>query len=280
MTTLQKNHATRRAAEKALPSRIIGGFFIWARDNVARGLVAVHITPNMMTVFGMLAAITCGILLAMGPQYWFAAAWALVASGASDMLDGAVARIGNSKSRFGGILDSACDRVGDVFILGGIGFYYLVSWPAQTNQPANLTYALLAVLAIVATYEISYIKARAVQEVGNFDVGFWKRGERYACVLIGTFAFNLPMILWQLGIWGLITALQRLLYARRMLDGLPGIDDRPGLWPAVKRQIFFAWPRRRLVYDIHVGTAIALLIFARIPATDLLRLALQELGVL
>ena len=150
----------------------------------------------------------------------------------------------------------------------------------MTGAPPNLTYGLLAVLAIVATYEISYIKARAEPEVGPFDVGFWKRGERYACVLIGTFAFNPAIILWELGLWGLVTALQRLLYTRRVLSGLPGTDQRPGVYPALKRQVFFAWPRRLLVYDIHVGLAIALLIFARIPQTDILRLGLEHLGLL
>lgn len=272
MQQVHDKAATGEARQLKLPSHIIGGFFIWARDHVARGLVAVGVTPNMMTICGMMLAVAGGVMLAMG--HWFAAAWLLVASGASDMLDGAVARHGKRGSRFGGILDSACDRVGDVFLMGGLGFYYLVTWPQATGEPPNLTYALLSLLAIAATYEISYIKARAVPEVGSFDVGFWKRGERYACVLIGSFAFNPAMILWQLGLWGSITALQRLLYTRRVLEGLPGIDERRGVIPAIKRHIFFAWPRRRLAYDIHVGTAIALLVFARIPETDILRLLL------
>lgn len=252
----------------------IGNFFSWARDHVARGLLALGVTPNMLTVLGMMITLTASVCLGLG--FWPWAAVAMVASGACDMLDGAVARIGNKGSTFGGILDSTCDRVGDIALLAGLGFYYLVTWTEPGGlavRPANLTYGLLAVLGVIHVTLISYIRARAEDEIGFCDFGFWRRGERYACVLIGSLSGNPAMILWQLGLWTGPTALSRLLYARQVLAGTAR-EPRS----LVGRAVFFSEPRGTWAYDVHTGLAIALLIFAQIPETDFLRRFFAYLG--
>lgn len=247
----------------------IGAFFSWSRDHVARGLIAIGVTPNVLTVLGMLLTVTAATMLGLG--WWMPAGSALVAAGACDMLDGAVARLGKKFTVFGGILDSTCDRVGDLALACGLCFYFLVTWPgaAPPGEPRlpNLTYGLLAMAAMVNVTLISYIKARAEETIRGCEVGFWKRGERYAAVLIGAFAANPAMILWELGVWAGLTALYRLAYAKSMIEGRP---------PAARRNplvelVFFDRPRGSWAYDMHTGLAIALLVFARIPETDLVR---------
>jgi archaetidylinositol phosphate synthase len=245
----------------------IGNFFSWARDHVARGLLALGVTPNILTIVGMLITLTASVCLGLG--FWLWAAIALVAAGACDMLDGAVARVGNKGSAFGGILDSTCDRVGDIALLAGLGFYYLVTWTQSDGliaRPANLTYGLLAVMGIIHITLISYIRARTENEIGFCDIGFWRRGERYACVLIGSLSGNPAMILWQLGLWTGLTALYRLLYAKQALTSTTKASRS-----LVGRVVLFSEPRGTWAYDVHTGLAIALLIFAQIPETDLLR---------
>jgi phosphatidylglycerophosphate synthase len=254
----------------------IGDFFVWARDHVARGLLRIGVTPNILTVLGMIVTLAAAVLFARGQWLW--AGIALVVAGACDMLDGAVARIGRKKSPFGGILDSTCDRVGDIALLSGLGYYYLVTWTTQAAapRPANITYGLLAVFGIIHVTLISYIRARAEDEIDRCEVGFWKRGERYACMVIGAFSQNPAIILWELGLWTGPTALHRLLHAREVISTgrAKPRGERNLLW----RLVFFDEPRGTWAYDVHTGTAIALLLFARIGETDLLRELFGLLG--
>jgi CDP-diacylglycerol--glycerol-3-phosphate 3-phosphatidyltransferase len=254
-------------------SQLIGSFFIRLRDLVARGLVAAGVTPNVLTVAGLL--ITCGAAVALSLGQWLTAGLVLVAAGACDMLDGAAARLGQKRTPFGGVLDSTCDRVGDIVLLGSLAYYFLVRWPALAGKPANLTYGLLALLAIINSTLISYVRARARQEGADCEVGFWTRGERYVAIVIGAFARNPAMILWQLGMWSGLTALYRLAYARRALRGA----TRPNAERNVlSRIVFFDEPRGSLAYDLNTGLAIALLVFARVPETDLVRRLIEHIG--
>ena len=255
-------------------SKLIGDFFVWARTHVARGLIRIGVTPNMLTILGMLITCTAAGLIGAGQSYWIAAAFVLMGAGACDMLDGAVARIGGKGSPFGGVLDSMCDRIGDVVLLTGMAYYYIVTWPAAQGPGGagkiNLTYALLAVLGILNVTLISYLRARAEDEIPDCDVGFWRRGERFAGTVIALFALNLPMLLWELGIWTGLTALHRLMHTKAVLETGSRRQRRgPGGW--IMRLVFFDEPRGSLAYDIYTGAAIALLIFARIRDTDLLR---------
>jgi len=264
-------------------SKLIGDFFVWSRDHVARGLIRLGVTPNILTVIGLLVTLAAAALIGAGREYWIAAAAVMMLAGACDMLDGAVARIGGKGSRFGGVLDSACDRISDVALLTGMGYYYVVAWPAEhpgpdgEPGPVNLTYALLAVLAVTNSMLISYVRARAEDEIADCDVGFWRRGERFAGTVIALFALNLPMLMWELGLWTALTALQRLLHAHAVLT-TGQAPKRKGLRGLVLRVVFFNERRGSLAYDIHTGTAIALLLFARISDTDLVRQLMHGLG--
>jgi CDP-diacylglycerol--glycerol-3-phosphate 3-phosphatidyltransferase len=249
----------------------IAGGFVWARDHIARGLVRLGVTPNMVTLAGLGFSIAAGVCLGLGARYWTAAACCQIGAASGDMLDGAVARIGGRGSRFGGIFDSTCDRIADFALFTGLGYYFVGTWPASHGGEINLTFALLAIMGALNGTLISYIRARAKHEMAECDVGFWQRGERNAAMLIGTLAHNLPMILWELGVAAGLTALQRLLHARRILSGRAAEGPRQGLFGAMRTLLFFDRPRRTLAYDLYTGMFIALLIFARVPETDILR---------
>jgi hypothetical protein len=109
--------------------RRVGGW----RDSLASRLVRFGVTPNALTIVGFLFSLTgSGFLtLAAGaalpidpfapaevPRSWLpivALAW-YVLSAACDMLDGAVARLGNLRSQFGAVLDSTLDRASDTAV--------------------------------------------------------------------------------------------------------------------------------------------------------------------
>jgi CDP-diacylglycerol--glycerol-3-phosphate 3-phosphatidyltransferase len=158
-------------------SKQIGRFYLYPRDAIAHGLLRIGVRPNHMTVLGMLLTLGAGVSLAAGRPYW--STWfvgLLVGAGACDLLDGALAKLGHFESRFGGFLDSVCDRLGDAALYLGPAFYFIArpGDPEAAGRP-NLTLALLACVGLVWAYLISYIKARAETAGGRAGGGFWPR---------------------------------------------------------------------------------------------------------
>lgn len=93
----------------AKPSRIVS---IWLSiaEQLARPLVALKISPNAVSLFGLLLAI---VAFAASPHW--SAAVIIVISLICDGLDGAVAVMRDRVSAWGGVLDSTLDRIGEAF---------------------------------------------------------------------------------------------------------------------------------------------------------------------
>jgi CDP-diacylglycerol--glycerol-3-phosphate 3-phosphatidyltransferase len=259
--------------------RAIGRGFSTARDCLAKVLIRWGVSPNTLTLTGMVLTAGAGVCYAIGTDREFgwclnpsAAANAylllggllLVLSSACDMLDGAVARIGGLGSRFGAFLDSTLDRYGDFAVYAGIAMHY--AW----TSPANPTFVLLCMLAFFNAFMISYARARAEDLIESCSVGYWQRGERSAAILIATFAYNIPALVVQQAFLPMLTVLRRVLYAKSVIEGKSPVTDprKGGLTLAVR---LWRWPRMTVPYDIVTGINIAWLIFARIPPPDVLR---------
>ena len=259
--------------------RGIGFGFATARDLIAKVLLRLGVRPNTLTLLGMPITASAGVCYALGAGRGFAwtlcpraganaylllAGGLLVISSACDMLDGAVARLGNCATTFGQFLDSTLDRFADFAVYAGIAVGY------AALAPANLTFVLLSMLSFFNAFMISYAKARAENLIESCGVGYWQRGERSAAVLIATFAMNLPALLIQQATLPLLTALWRIAHTRAVAAGRsPVLDPRKGgTWLKMR---LWRWPRMSLPYDLVTGLNIAWLIFARIPAADVLR---------
>jgi phosphatidylglycerophosphate synthase len=196
--------------------------------------------------------------------YLLLAGLLLLASSACDMLDGAVARLSSSGSRFGAFLDSTLDRYSDFAVYAGIAVHY--AW----TRPANATFVLLCMLAFFNAFMISYARARAEDIIESCSVGYWQRGERSTAILIATFAYNIPALVVQQALLPMLTVLRRILHAKAVIQGGNPITDprKGGLLLAIR---LWRWPRMTIPYDIVTGINIAWLIFARIRPEDLLR---------
>lgn len=180
-----------------------------------------------------------------------------------DMLDGAVARIGDCATKFGALLDSTLDRFSDFAVYAAIAISYAMT------QPANITFILLSMIAIFNAFMISYTKARAENLIRSCGVGFWQRGERTSAILIGILAQNIPALLVQQAILPFGTVVCRIAHARAALAGRSGSHD-PSKSLGAK---LCPWSKGRgkLAYDLAVAANIAWLLFARFDATDWLR---------
>lgn len=259
--------------------RSVGYIFSTSRDRVARVLLAIRIGPNMLTLIGLFLTISSGVCFALGTGKDFAwtlstdtpgNAWLFVAgvvlffAFACDMLDGAVARIGNCGSEFGAFFDSTIDRLSDFVIFMGILMGYAM------NDPANLTFILLSAMAFFNAFGISYAKARAENLIESCPVGYWQRGERSAAVIISAFAANMPALVIQQGILPVFTFWRRVGYVHSVMTGKPVETDpaKCGWW--VKCQLW-RWRRMSWQYDVITLLNIAWLIFASIEPVDVLR---------
>ena len=167
-----------------------------------------------LTFIGLLLAALSGLLVFQG--HFILAAAALLSSGFLDLMDGAVARLSGTASEFGGVLDSSLDRYGDAAILGGVLFYY--------SAQAHFLYATLAFSALVGSFEISYVRARAECEMDSCRVGFWERGERIVYLSIGLLAHNLPPVIAVLAIGTHWTAARRLLLSKQTQNSRPSTE--------------------------------------------------------
>ena len=79
---------------------------------MVRGIASFGIHPNILTTIGVCINVACGMLFGFGEFFW--AGIVLIVANLFDMLDGNVARLTGTVSRFGGFLDSSLDRLSDM----------------------------------------------------------------------------------------------------------------------------------------------------------------------
>ena len=173
---------------------------------LCRGLLKAGITPNVMSALGGLGSSASAILL-FGTGHFLAAAIVTTLFVLFDLLDGTMARISNSSSLWGALLDSTLDRVSDAAILGSVAY-----WLSKSND--RLVPVVLAVLILGSL--ISYIKARAEGLDIECNGGIAERTERLIIILVATGLHGLGLnFVLAIGFWALfalsfITVVQRL----------------------------------------------------------------------
>ncbi len=173
---------------------------------------AVHqagIHPDTITIlgFGMVALASYFIAIGQLP----AGGIILLLGLPLDALDGAVARAMNRKDSFGGLLDSTLDRYADGFIFGALGYHF-----SSLGQHTEL---LLALAALLGSYGVSYVRARAGEAGLSVKVGWFSRMERIVVILLALFVPPLLLPgLWLLALGTNLTALQRIWFVYRTIQ--------------------------------------------------------------
>ena len=150
-----------------------------------------------------------------------------------DIFDGILARGTGMHSRWGAVLDSTLDRFGDMAVFSGCVLHFAAN--------GNLTFVLISCVAMVATVQISYVKARGENLTSGLGVGFWQRAERMTLLIVGGLLGRIPLVLCMSAVFPMLTVLRRIRLARRLLTG----DDRvpPRLEQLAER--YAPWRRRR-----------------------------------
>jgi phosphatidylinositol phosphate synthase len=182
-------------------------------DPIGAALVRVGLTPNGMTLIGTVGAV--GFALWLFPTgHLLAGTFAVWGFVMLDLLDGAMARARGGGTKFGGVLDSVCDRIADGALLAGIAWYAFEVAESRWLGAA-------ALICLVLGQVISYIKARAEASGLSANVGLVERAERLIIALVGTGlqGFGVPhavdVALWLLVAGSVITVGQRLVAVRQ-----------------------------------------------------------------
>ena len=166
-------------------------------DPVARGLLRIGLTPDLMTMIGALG-VSLSALIFYTRGELFVGTLVITAFIFSDLLDGTMARLSGTSTKWGAFADSTLDRVADAAIFGALTIYYY-----ETNSDL----AVLALLSLVGGGLVPYIKARAEALGLKCDGGLAERAERLIVILVTTgFAgLGVPYIA-AVGLWLLVLA--------------------------------------------------------------------------
>jgi CDP-diacylglycerol---glycerol-3-phosphate 3-phosphatidyltransferase len=196
-------------------AKIFGSFKSGVRgafDPMGRALVRAGISPDVVTIAGAVGVIAGSVgLLARG--YLVAATIVITLCCLLDVLDGSMARARGYTTRFGALLDSVMDRVGEGALFGALVWWFLVS--------GQRVAAVVALVCLVGGQVVSYVKARAEGLGFTCDVGLAERMERLILIGIGGLltgfgvSWGLPAATWLLGALTIITVVQRLVHVRR-----------------------------------------------------------------
>jgi CDP-diacylglycerol--glycerol-3-phosphate 3-phosphatidyltransferase len=161
-------------------------------DPVAVLLLRIGVTPNGMTLVGSLGTSVMALWLwPQGEYFW--GTMGVIAFVFSDLLDGTMARISKKSSLWGAFFDSTIDRVVDVALIGALLLSLL-----KTDDRL----ALVAFVALIGGFLVSYVKARAQALSFTCDGGFAERAERVIILLtaVGFAGLGVPYIL-AVGVW-------------------------------------------------------------------------------
>jgi CDP-diacylglycerol--glycerol-3-phosphate 3-phosphatidyltransferase len=162
--------------------RTLGKYFA---DPVVTVLEKTHITPNALTVIGMLITFVAAALVAL--KHPFAAGWVVLFAGLFDMLDGALARRTNKVSKFGGVLDSTLDRISEASVLIGIAVFY-------ANRQSVWGVAI-AGITLIGSQLPSYIRSKAENLNINGKIGLFTRPERVIILALGLLLAGITNVL-------------------------------------------------------------------------------------
>lgn len=176
-------------------------------DPVGAFLNRLGLTPNTMTILGLIGNTIGAVFLALGQMT--VGGLLILLMGPVDALDGTMARLRGEPSEFGAFVDSVTDRYSELIIFGGLLYFYA--------EQGDWLLALLVYLSAAGSVLVSYTRARAQSLGYETKVGILTRVERYL-VLAPLLVLNLPNIaVWILAVLTNVTALQRIMDVRRQV---------------------------------------------------------------
>lgn len=146
---------------------------------LARALAGMGISANAVTIAGGVLSVVGAGLVAVGMP--LPALIVLLVGTLADTLDGQIAKAAGGGTRLGAFLDSTVDRIAD-----GALFVGAAASGANLGQPLLLWSSLIA---LVASFMVSYVRAKAESLGVGASVGPTPREARIVIFLLGLAAW-------------------------------------------------------------------------------------------
>ncbi|HEX6517760.1 MAG TPA: CDP-alcohol phosphatidyltransferase family protein [Nocardioidaceae bacterium] len=179
----------------------------------ARFLLRRGVGPDVVTLVGTVGVVA-GALVFFPRGQLLIGVLVVTAFVFSDLLDGTMARMAGTPSRWGAFLDSTLDRLGDAAIFGGLVMYFV--GPGDSDWQAAL-----ALYCLVMGSVTSYARARAESLGMEAKGGLAERADRLVAILVMTGLsdiFDVPLLitvtLAVLAVASTVTVFQRVLTVR------------------------------------------------------------------
>lgn len=191
---------TGRESQKKDIESLLRRVFKSPLDGIGAFLLKLGLTPNHITLLGMFGNMGAAILIGIGQLRWAGLLAGLMAP--LDAVDGAMARLRGTSSKFGAFLDSTIDRYDELILLAGLTFHFF--------KIGSLAGVMLTFAAAIGSVMVSYTRARAEALGFQASVGILTRVGRAIVLVIGLlFAQALPSV-GIIAILANITAIQRI----------------------------------------------------------------------
>ncbi|HXH26073.1 MAG TPA: CDP-alcohol phosphatidyltransferase family protein [Vicinamibacterales bacterium] len=237
---------------------LIGTVCMFPLRAIIRASVALGIHPNVLTLVGVLVNVAAAA--ALGLDRFLLAGVIMIVANIFDFIDGKVAHITNTVSRFGAFWDSTLDRFSDIALF--LGLIYLYATLRRTD------YVMIASLAMMFSIMTSYARARAESLIDKCKVGFMERPERIVLFMIGAFTDRMGAVLWVILVLSIVTVANRIHYTYLVLNARPIPAGSNLLARIFWRAFFWRDERTTIPYDLWV---IAILAFVWLTPPDWLR---------
>jgi len=181
---------------------------------IVRNLSKSGVKPNTLTFTGLV--IDIGAAYAIVVNHLSLGGVLILVAGLFDLLDGALARFTGQATKLGAILDSTVDRVSEAAILCSILAWYLLEGIGATLGVVAIEVVVI-LAALVGSFLVSYIRARAEGLDLECRVGLFTRAERVIVLAAGLLINQVSIALWILVVFVYITVIQRLFYLRKQM---------------------------------------------------------------
>jgi len=235
----------------------IGTICMFPLRAVIRISVALRISPNTLTLIGVL--INCTAALGLAINQFVLSGLIMICANIFDFIDGKVAFITGKQSEFGAFWDSTLDRFSDLALFTGLIWLYA--------RLGRNDYVLITTLTLIFSIMTSYARARAECLIEKCKVGFMERPERIVLFMIGAFTNRMAAILWVILVLSILSVANRIHYTYLVLNKKPMPSDS-GVKGFFTRAFFWRDERTTVPYDLWV---IAILAFVWLTPPDWLK---------
>jgi CDP-diacylglycerol--glycerol-3-phosphate 3-phosphatidyltransferase len=225
----------------------IGTVCMFPLRAIIRASVALRIHPNTLTLIGVL--INLGAAWALAHDRFLLAGGVMICANIFDFIDGKVAHLTNTVSRFGAFWDSTLDRFSDLSLF--LGLIYLYANLHRTD------YVMITAIAMMFAIMTSYTRARAESLIDKCKVGFMERPERIVLFMIGAFTDRMGAVLIVILILSIVTVANRIHYTHLILNSKPVPRGANVISRVFWRAFFWTDPRMTLPYDLWVVAILA-----------------------